>query len=122
VTAATATSIAAVDRRTLYGAWLPGVTLIALGLVFLAQTWFGLTLRNWWAVFILVAAFGSFATAYELWQSGRSAAAGGSIVPGLGLAFLAALFLFDLEIGRLWPVLLIVAGAGLLVSRREVAG
>lgn len=46
----------------------------------------------------------------------RGAVIGGLVLVLLGLAFLAQEFVPDLDIGRFWPVILIVIGAALLVS------
>jgi hypothetical protein len=48
---------------SLYGSWLPGMILILLGGIFLAQNYFGATLHNWWALFILIPAIGTLTTA-----------------------------------------------------------
>jgi hypothetical protein len=104
-------------RRT-YGSLLPGVILIVLGAVFLADTYFGYTLRNWWALFILIPAFGSFANAYEAMRDGNDDHAMGAVIAGLGFTVLCAAFLLDLDVGRLWPVALIVVGLALLLTRR----
>jgi len=45
----------------------------------------------------------------------------GATIAGLGFAVLSAAFLLDLDLGRLWPVALIVVGIGLLVSRRSAS-
>ena len=46
----------------------------------------------------------------------RGAIAGGVILILLGLAFLAQEFVPDLDVGRFWPVILVVIGAALVVS------
>lgn len=109
-------------RRSRYSyslgaSWLPGSALIVVGLVFLAQNYLGYTLRNWWALFILIPAFGSLSGAADALRHGDNDEAFGEIVAGLGITALAAAFLFDLDIGRLWPVALIIIGIGLLISR-----
>jgi hypothetical protein len=96
---------------------MPGIALIIVGLAFLAQNYFGFTLHNWWALFILIPAFGSFQQAAELFREGDNDRAFGEIVAGLGFTVLTAAFLFDLDIGRLWPVALILIGISLLISR-----
>ena len=102
----------------MYGSWLPGIVLIVLGVIFLAENYFGATLRNWWALFILIPAFGSFANAAEAIRDGDGDHATGAVIAGLGFTLLAGVFLLDLDVGRLWPVALIVGGVGLLFSRR----
>jgi len=105
--------------RSVYGSWLPGLTLILLGAIFLAENYFGTTLHNWWALFILIPALGSLATGYALWRGGETEGALGPIVGGLAFVGLTAVFLFDLPLGQLWPVILIVAGIGLLLTQRR---
>ncbi len=46
----------------------------------------------------------------------RGAVIGGVVLVLLGLAFLAQELVPDLDIGRFWPVILIVIGAALLLS------
>jgi len=100
------------------GAWLVGAALIILGVIFMLQNMGALQLNNWWALFFLLPAAGSFATAYGSYRNqGRfTATSRGALIGGLVLTALAALFLFDLDWGKLWPVLLILAGIGALVN------
>jgi|SRR5437868_5443398 len=102
---------------TVYGQWLPGIVLILLGGIFLAQNYLGTALRNWWALFILIPALSTLLTAYALWRDGHPDWATGPFIAGFGLLILTAVFLLDLPIGQLWPVFLIVAGLALLVGR-----
>lgn len=108
------------DRyQSAYGTWIPGIVLILLGVVFLAQNYLNVDLHNWWALFILIPAFFALERAVYLMQAGQGAAAVGPLV-GVGvLVLLTAIFLFDLPFGQLWPLLLILAGVGLLFSRRS---
>jgi hypothetical protein len=108
-----------VSYRRSYGSLLPGIILIGLGLIFLTENYFGYTLRNWWALFILIPAFASFASAAEARRAGDNEHAAGALIAGLGFTALCAVFLLDLEVGRLWPVALIVVGIALLFSRRR---
>ena len=107
--------------RTRHGSLLPGVILIVLGAVFLADSYFGYTLRNWWALFILIPAFASFAAGYEALREGDRDHATGAVIAGMGFTLLAGVFLLDLDVGKLWPVALIVIGVGMLVSRSRRA-
>ena len=102
---------------TIYGSWMPGIILILLGGIFLAQNYLGTTLHNWWAVFILVPAIATLTTAYALWRDGHADWATGPLIAGLGLLFLSGAFLLDLPIGQIWPVFLIAAGLALLIGR-----
>jgi hypothetical protein len=107
---------------TIYGSWLPGIILVLLGGIFLAQSYFGASLRNWWALFILIPAVSTLTTAYALWRDGHADWATGPFIAGLGFLVLTAMFLLDLPIGQLWPLFLIVAGVGLLFSRGRWSG
>ena len=100
------------------GAWIGGVILIALGAIFLAQN-FGYPLpRNWWALFILLPALGCFGGAWSIYQrqGGMTPAATRMILSGLILVGLAAIFLFGVDLGKFWPVILIALGVGALLS------
>ena len=100
-----------------YG-WMAGGALILLGIIFMAQNLGAFYLRNWWALFILIPAIGSFAAAWNSYQAnGRLTAAGrGSLVGGGVLVMIAAAFLFSLDFGLLWPVFLIVGGLVVLLN------
>ena len=100
------------------GGWVGGAILIALGLVFLAQNYNVLYLKNWWALFILIPAVGSLGSAWRVYRAhgGLTSPVIGPAAVGLFLVFLSANFLFELQWGGLWPVLLIAAGVALLLS------
>ncbi|HLF28942.1 MAG TPA: hypothetical protein VJG32_21660 [Anaerolineae bacterium] len=100
-------------------AWVGGVILIVLGLVFLVQNLTGFELGNWWAIFILIPAIGSLATAWRIIQAngGRvTPAARGPLTGGLILITVAAVFLFNLDWGAIWPVFLIIIGVSALFA------
>ena len=107
------------ERRAGRMPWLGGVILIALGIIFLLQN-FGLpVLDNWWALFILLPAVGAFGNAWRDYQNagGRlTASARWSLIVGLILTIVTAIFLFNLNWGLLGPVLIILAGLGLLLN------
>lgn len=99
--------------------WIGGGVLILIGVVFIVRNVTGLELHNWWALFILIPALGSLATAWQMFQkNGRrfTAAARGPLVGGVVLLAIAAIFLFGLDWGAAWPFLLILGGGALLVS------
>ena len=101
------------------GPWIGGAVLILLGVIFLLQNIGLATLNNWWALFILIPALGSFSTAYALYRNSGDRltyAARGSLIGGLVFTLLAFAFLFELSFGVFAPVLLIVAGIGLLLN------
>ena len=101
--------------------WLGGAILIVLGLVFLAQNLGIATLKNWWALFILLPAVGGFTTAWRKYQAdGHVLTSGaiGSLIGGLIFTVVALVFLFDLGMNAslLWPVLLIIGGVAVLLQ------
>lgn len=98
--------------------WMVGLVLVAVGVVFLLQNTTGLYINNWWAFFILIPAFGSFENAWRVYQHNGSfnASARSSLIGGIALTAVAAVFLFNLDWVIFGPVLLILGGAALLLS------
>ena len=99
--------------------WIGGVILIALGVFFLLQNAGLLLLHNWWALFIMIPAVGAFTSAYALFRNSGNRltyAARGSLMGGIVLPMVAAIFLFNLNFGLFWPILLILVGVGLLLN------
>lgn len=101
------------------GAWIIGVALIAFGAIIMLQTMGAVQLHNWWALFILLPTLGSFATAYGAYRNNGghlNAMVRGSFMGGLLLTAIAAVFLFGLNLSLLLPIILIVAGLGMLFN------
>ncbi|HEX2980839.1 MAG TPA: hypothetical protein VHO48_11290 [Anaerolineaceae bacterium] len=99
--------------------WVAGVVLILLGGIFLLQNLGLVRLDNWWALFILIPAFGSFATAWGIYQHNGwrlNKAVRGPLIGGLILSMVSAAFLFDLNWGMIWPLFLILIGIGALIT------
>lgn len=99
-------------------AWVPGLVLIGFGAFFLLRNFTDFELNNWWALFILIPAFGSlgnFMRAYRR-ENRFNDEARGSLIGGLILLFVAAIFLFGWSWGAVWPVFLVIAGVGFLLS------
>jgi hypothetical protein len=98
--------------------WLPGVILIGLGLIFLLNNFTGYELQNWWALFILIPAVGSFSKAADIMRAedGFTRQAWGAVAGGLILSLVTAAFLFDLDWGMIWSVFLIIGGMGLFLG------
>jgi drug/metabolite transporter (DMT)-like permease len=104
------------DRPT----WIGGAILIFLGTIFLLQNTFGVYLRNWWALFILIPTVATWGTAWSIYQrNGRQVTTPviGSFIGGLVPTLIASAFLFNLNLGMIWPFFLIIAGLGLLFTR-----
>ena len=98
--------------------WVPGLILIGLGLIFLLNNTTGYSINNWWALFILIPAIGSFSKAANIMRSEGEftrqawSALGGGII----LTLIASAFLFDLDWGVIWPVFLIIGGLGMFLG------
>jgi hypothetical protein len=100
-------------------AWIAGGVLILVGVVFLLTNVVGISLNNWWALFILIPAIGSLWTAWTIYQKNDrklTAASTGPLIGGIALLMVTAIFLFNLDWGRVWPVFLIIAGAAVLLG------
>ncbi len=110
------------ERRARRGsagaAWIGGIVLILLGIVFLLQNVRGIYFSNWWALFILIPAFGSFATAWNVYrQTGRlNRRVRGALISGCVFLLITAAFLFNWNWGLVLPVLLIIWGVTLLLN------
>lgn len=106
-------------RRDKGGSGLAGVVLIVIGGIFLLTNLTGLTINNWWALFILIPAFSNFHQAWRSYQQhGRlTRGARGSITGGLILTLIASAFLFTfLSWDLIWPALLIILGISALLG------
>ena len=110
------------ERRTQRGsnstAWVGGVVLILLGVIFLLQSMRGFYVNNWWALFILLPALGSFADAWNRYRrDGRlSRRVRGALVSGCVFLLITATFLYNWNWGVVLPVLLIIWGVTLLLN------
>jgi hypothetical protein len=99
--------------------WVLGLALIAVGAVLLAQQLIGLRLVNWWALFLLIPAFGAFESAVRHYRERGTAFSGsvtGSFVTGLSLLAVTVIFLFGLDWSTIWPIFIILAGLGALLG------
>ena len=98
--------------------WIAGVLLIAIGVMFLFRTTLGIYLENWWALFILIPAWGAFAKAWDFYRKdGRLGwFARRSLFAGVLLTFIAVAFLFNIDWVLAFPALLILVGVGILVN------
>ena len=101
------------------GGWIGGAVLIFIGTVFLLKN-FGFPFpENCWALFILIPAVAAFAGARKIYAgNGGVINAGviGGIAAGCVLVLLSVLFLFGVDVGKFWPLILIVVGIGILTG------
>ena len=65
------------QQRAQRPAWIAGGVLILIGIVFIVQNVAGVTLNNWWALFILIPAIGLLVTTYQTLAEKRQAVHGG---------------------------------------------
>ena len=98
--------------------WMAGVAIIAVGIIFLVSNFTDFYLNNWWAIFILIPGLYSFAKAWSMRkEDGRwSNRARGSLIGGLAITLVAAIFLFGLDWGKVWPLFLILGGIAALLG------
>jgi len=102
------------------GAFIAAAILVAVGVVFLLQNLGYDIPGNWWALFILIPAAFALGGAWQAYAAnGRQLGPGvtGSLITGLVLVALTLVFLLDLDVNWdiVWPAVLIVIGAGLLI-------
>jgi drug/metabolite transporter (DMT)-like permease len=99
--------------------WIFGVILILLGVAFfLENAGYVVMTGNWWAVFIYLAAFASFANAWRSYHSKGEfgSTATGSLIWGLVLSVVATIFMFNLLWDQWWPAILVAIGVGIVVG------
>ena len=108
------------------GGWAIGAVVIIIGVVFLGKNagWFGTDwgFHNWWALFILIPTLGSLGGAWRAYSSNGHRLGGEvarALMTGLLLLAVTIIFLLELDWGKVWPVLLVIAGIGLLMGWRR---
>jgi LiaF transmembrane domain len=101
--------------------WVVGLILIILGGAFLMQNtgMFLIPFMNWWALFILIPAFGSLDRAYRAYKNAGNqftAFVRNALFVGLILTMVAGMFLFNLSWTYLGPIMIILVGVGILAT------
>ena len=110
------------QRRAESGSgWIIGVILIVLGGLFLMQNTgtFPFPVNNWWALFILIPAIGAFERAMHYYREANNqitSQVSGSLIVGMVLTLITLGFLFDIGWTYFGPVLIILAGLGILFN------
>jgi len=95
---------------------MSGLIMIAIGIIFLVAQYTNFHFNNWWALFILIPVFAAWGRAFSIFrESGEiteeaTQAVTGSLFP----LFVALIFLFNMDWGRVWPVFIILAGLSAL--------
>lgn len=111
-------------RRRHSGAFW-GIVLIVVGLIIFAQQTGLLSERfNWWALFILIPAFGSLSAAFTGFQStGKfNAAVRSSIGGAVILLTLTFILLFGLDWEVYWPLMVVAFGVSFFINGLETRG
>jgi hypothetical protein len=101
------------------GGWIVGAVLILIGIVLFMQNAGLSIISNWWALFILIPAVGCFTSAWNNYKAAGdrlTSAVRGPLLCGFVLTMVTLIFLLNLNWGLLWPVLLVMAGIGMLVN------
>jgi hypothetical protein len=109
------------DLRLGTPAWASGLGFIALGAVFLLVNLGVLpSIGNWWALFILIPAIVLAGSAWTRYQVDRALTprVTGPLFAALFPLSVALIFLLNLDLGRAWPIFIILPGLGLLFSAR----
>jgi len=102
-------------------AWFGGAVLIIVGLAFIIEN-LGLPFikeENWWAVFLLIPIVAILDDIYRIYTTtpeGKAGAIASKMVGLLVLGAIMIIFLFGVNLGMYWPVLLIAAGLVFLVA------
>ncbi len=101
------------------GSWIIGSILVALGILFLFQNMGTFTLDNWWALFILIPILGTFEEAWRAYKNADghlTKRARGLILVGLVLVLVMVALLLEISWKFFGPLLLILAGVGILIN------
>ncbi len=100
------------ENRRLRNRVFFGILLILIGALFLLSQFTSFEFYNWWALFILIPVFGSFSSAWFIFQrNGRfSEGVRSSIGGGLIILTVAVIFLLNLNWSAWWPLMVLVPG------------
>lgn len=111
-------TVVASDKDRSNPAWIPGLVLIGLGVIFLLNNLTDFHIDNWWALFILIPAVSALGNALRVYRNtGRLGEDGrGSLIGGLILMLVASTFLFSWNWAYIWPAFLVIGGIGLLLG------
>jgi hypothetical protein len=102
-------------------AWFVGVVLIIVGLAFIVERLDLPYIKegNWWAVFLFIPIAAILDDIFRIVSSGSEGKAGAIASKMVGLCAVATvmvIFLFGINLGIYWPVLLIAAGVVFLFA------
>ncbi len=106
-------------RESRHGSsWIIGLIMLVAGIFILLQNFTTLRINNWWSLFIMIPALGAFANAWRVYRKdGRLAApARTSLISGILLTLITAVFLFNWNWIVLGPVILLLAGFAIILN------
>jgi uncharacterized membrane protein YbaN (DUF454 family) len=97
------------------------VVLILAGTALVVSNLTDYSIKNWWALFMLIPASTMFMTVWRDYQeNGRiSRKSSGAIIPGVVMLATVAIFLFNLSWAIIWPVSIIAVGLSILLGSRS---
>lgn len=106
------------ERRKGNDGWIGGLVMVTIGVIFLVSNYTSFTLNNWWALFILIPVVAIWGDALRTYNAvGRfTGDIAGKLIGSLFPLFVASIFLFGWDWGRVWPGFIILAGLGALVG------
>ena len=98
--------------------WALGAVLVLVGIFLMLDNLTTFRFDNWWALFILIPAIGAFGNAWRIYRKDAhiSRSARASLISAFALVMVASIFLFNLNWTILGPILLVLAGVGVLVN------
>lgn len=98
--------------------WIGGAILILLGLVFLMQNIRFQYFENLWALLFLIPAYTAYTIAWHCYKQNGKIAHGTVITLIIGIFFsvISLVFLFDLTVDLLCPILIVASGFVLLLK------
>ena len=101
--------------------WIIAVVLILVGSVLIVTNFTGFEFDNWWALFMLIPAGFMFVTVWrDRQENGRlTNRSTGALIAGIAILAMLAIFLFDLDWGKLWPLAFILGGIAVLLGSRK---
>ena len=108
-------------KKSNRSSWFVGVVLIIVGLAFIVENLDLPYIKegNWWAVFLLIPIAAILDDIFRITSSGGEGKAGAIASKMVGLCIVATvmvIFLFGINLGIYWPVLLIAAGVVFLAA------